>query len=678
MDDHSVPTQDNRNVPQRRRARWRYDAIAVVIAVLLGVPIGGFTAWQLRDLHFPSATEIMSPRVILLKTADGDDLASRGSLRLAPVAAKAMPSYVTNAVLSIEDRNFFHHGAIDLLSIARAFMQNMQADRIVSGGSTITQQLVKILFLGPQRTYARKIKEAAIAIWVEQILTKDEILTSYLNNVYLGAGATGFPAAAKLYFNKRVTDLTVPEAAMLAGMINAPSEDDPLINLAAARSRAATVLEAMVANGKLSEQAALVAKLHPATPNPTESVPASAGWFTDWVYAKVDRAMPALSGTIRVRTTLDLPLQEAATNIIKTVLAQYGGEKRAKQAALVAMRPDGAVVAMVGGVSYADSTFNRAVQARRQPGSAFKLFDYYAALRAGFSPDDKILDAPIDVHGWEPQNYGRRYHGKVTLAEAFANSLNDATVRLSQEVGINKVIAAARDLGLHARLDNNPSLALGTSDVSLLDLTSAYAAIRAGKAPVQAWGIAAISMSNSAKELAVGPPDEPQHSLAPYQDQMIDLLRGVVLNGTGRAAALEGFAAGKTGTTQDYRDAWFVGFDNALIVGVWVGNDDHSPMNRVVGGSLPAMIWKNFMEQASTPNSVAAAAPAMPSVASEPVKNGEEQQQRLFARSSASPFNEIPESGECDIPVCERYYESFRVSDCTYQPYFGPRRICER
>jgi membrane peptidoglycan carboxypeptidase len=268
------------------------------------------------------------------------------------------------------------------------------------------------------------------------------------------------------------------------------------------------------------------------------------------------------------------------------------------QAALVAMKPDGAVVAMVGGRSYAASQFNRVVQAKRQPGSAFKLFDYYAAFRHGYSPNDQILDEPIDIKGWKPHNYRRRYHGQVTLAQAFAHSFNAATVRLSQEVGIDNVIAAARDLGLRAPLHNNPSLALGTGELSLLDLTAAYAAVRAGSAPVEPWGIASLHIAGQKEPLQVGRPDQPRHDLGQYRDELLGLLQRVVERGTGRAAALPGLVGGKTGTTQDYRDAWFIGFDNELVVGVWVGNDDHSPMRDVTGGSLPAAIWKRFMESA--------------------------------------------------------------------------------
>jgi 1A family penicillin-binding protein len=650
------------------KSRLRYVAALIAGAILL---LAGAASGFLYDVHFPSAAEVTSRRVIVLKSADGQDLWQSENLRLAPVEVRDMPAVVVNAVLSIEDRRFYQHGGVDPLSALRALRQNIDGGKIVSGGSTITQQLVKILFLSPQKTYRRKAQEAAIAIWIEHHLTKNEILTSYLNNVYLGSGATGFPAAATRYFGKEVAALSLPEAAMLAGMINAPAQDNPLHNLQAARSRAATVLDAMVANGNLTEAAALAAKLHPAMPAPAQISAPSTGWFADWVYNKAAVATPPFGGTVRIQTTLDLHLQELAADIVNSTLARYGQEKHAEQAALVAMRPDGAVVAMVGGRSYARSQYNRAVQAKRQPGSAFKLFDYYAALRAGLTPDDEILDAPIEIRGWRPENYGHRFHGEVTLAEAFADSLNDATVRLSQKVGIGAVIAAARDLGLRAPLQDNASLALGTGEVTLLDLTSAYAAVRAGKAPVNAWGISGVKTPNDAHYQPIGHPDESQHDLGQHQDELIHLLQGVVENGTGRAAALPGFAAGKTGTTQDYRDAWFVGFDDSLVVGVWVGNDDHSPMRGVVGGSLPARIWKDFMEQASAPT-VAGNTPA--SSPAPPPAVGQSQQAPQPSDQDAAGA----EATQCNVPVCEQYYRSFRVSDCSYQPYWGRREYCGR
>jgi len=659
-------------------SRVRY-AIAIIVgaAFILAGALSGF----LYDVHFPSAAEVTSRRVIVLKSADGQELLHKGTLRLPSVDVKDMPADVLNAVLSIEDRHFYEHGAVDFLSMLRALRQNSQAGKIVAGGSTITQQLAKILFLGPERTYKRKIQEAAIAIWIDHHLTKSEILTAYLNNVYLGSGATGFPAAAKVYFGKNVDDLKLPEAAMLAGMISSPGHDDPFHDLEAARRRAAVVLDAMVDNGKLAEQSALVAKLHPATPTRTEISPPSAGWFVDWIYNKAAAVTPMLGGTVRIRTTLDLRLQQLASNVVKSTLAKYGSDKHAGQAALVAMRSDGAVVAMVGGRSYDSSQYNRAVQAERQPGSAFKLFDYYAALRQGFTPEDEILDAPIDIRGWQPGNYRRHYRGEVTLAEAFANSLNNAAVRLSQEVGIGQVISAARDLGLRARLENNPSLALGTSEVTLLDLTSAYAAVSAGKAPVNPWGISGVQMPNDKDYLPINHPDEPQHSLGQYQAGLVQLLQGVVEHGTGRAAALQGFAAGKTGTSQDYRDAWFIGFDNSLVVGVWVGNDDHSPMQGVVGGSLPAKIWKEFMEKAGAPD-MAGVLGTTPRASSTTVGQSREpsalpDQDSALPRAEASPAE--TQSAQCNVPVCQQFYHSFRASDCTYQPYWGgPRQYCAR
>lgn len=679
------------------RRRVFRQAIEIVVAVICIVPLG-LLIWSLYDIHFPSTKSMAAKPVIVVRAADGQSIFGQGNFRLAPVDAKDMPPKLLDAVLSIEDRGFYQHGAIDAPSVARAFIDNLRAGKIVAGGSTITQQLVKMRFLGPERTYRRKFEEAAISIWLQYHLTKDQILTSYLNGVYLGSGAVGFPAAAKLYFNKNPADLTVPEAAMLAGMINAPTQDNPLTNLQAARSRAATVLDAMVANGKLSVEAALAAKLHPATPLRVEVSAPATGWFADWVHDQAAKVAPDVDGAIEVHTTLDTRLQNLATNIVKSTLAANGSRQRASQAALVAMRPDGAVLAMVGGRSYTESKFNRAVQAKRQPGSAFKLFDYYAALRQGFSPDDKIRDEPVDIKGWDPENFGRRYHGRVTLADAFAHSLNAATVRLSQQVGTDQIIAAARDLGLRAPLHNVPSLALGTSEVSLLDLTSAYAAVRAGVAPVEPWGIASIRLPGATHDVPVGRPAESQHSLGQHQETLISLLQGVVQHGTGRAAALPGFAAGKTGTSQNYRDAWFIGFNDSLVVGVWVGNDDHSPMRGVVGGSLPAMIWKAFMEQVPpTTASIDAQQrinpPAPPAASPNPLTTnpqtsaGAQPQasKRLFDRgelsvnqnNSSAPSG--PAGAKCDVSMCQQHYHSFRASDCSYQPYNGgPRRYCTR
>jgi penicillin-binding protein 1A len=688
--------------PRSRRGGW-VPYLGSSLLTALFVAAAALPIWVLYGLHFPSVPEVTRPRAVVLQTADGQPLFHQGAFQLAPVAAKDLPPDVVNAVISIEDRRFYQHGAIDFYAIARALKQNFDAGNVVAGGSTITQQLVKVLLLSPQRTYRRKFQEAAIAIWLDHHLSKDEILTTYLNNVYLGAGAIGLPAAAKIYFDKDVHDLRLSEAAMLAGLIHAPSETDPLRNPDLARKRAAAVLDAMAANGKITPAQAMVAKLSPATIDFAAVAPASTGWFADWVYGKVVDATPGLGGAMQVRTTLDLRLQQIAADAVNTVLAAEGPEKHASEAALVAMRPDGAIVAMVGGRNYATSQFNRAVQARRQPGSAFKLFDYYAALRYGLSPNDEIVDAPIEVGNWEPDNYTSHYHGRVTLSDAFAHSLNAAAVRLSQQVGIDQVVAAARDLGLRGPLRKTPSLALGTSEVSLVDLTSAYAAVRAGAAPVGPWGIVAIRMPNDHHDTPVGRPNEVQHSLGPYQTELIELMRGVVEHGTGRAAALDGFAAGKTGTSQDYRDAWFVGFNDVLIVGVWVGNDNHSPMNHVAGGSLPAEIWKRFMDQSKARMKELIAAAEKPSagpattekpLAAPAAVTADKPPPAPAAEIAAKPAPPAPkvlvdraiperdaeaDNGRCNVAVCQQYYQSFRASDCTYQPYNGgERRYCGR
>ena len=362
-------------------------------------------------------------------------------------------------------------------------------------------------------------------------------------------------------------------------------------------------------------------------------------------------------GTIKVRTSMVPRLQAIAEKVVAEALDREGAEAGASQAALVAMTPEGAVVAMVGGRDYAKSTFNRATTAMRQPGSAFKLFVYYAALKAGLTPGDWVVDAPIEINGWSPENYGGGYRGRVSIAEAFARSLNVATVALAMEIGIDKVIAAARELGIEAQLAETPSLALGSSEVTLLDLTGAYASVRAGVAPVEPWGIGSFHADGQPRAFRVGPPKQPTADLRPYQEDMVGLLRLVVERGTGREADFGAFAAGKTGTSQNHRDAWFVGFTKPLVVGVWVGNDDETPMNEVTGGKLPARIWRNFMSAAlAAPED---SAPTPDAVVASTTADGEA-------------------SAACNFRACARAYRSFRASDCTFQPYGGPRRLCEK
>jgi 1A family penicillin-binding protein len=647
------------------RAAARFRSIAkrthLPYAIGLGLllvlaPLAGALVWTLRDLPFAEVLKGGSERIILLEAAEGQSLARKGPFRAPDKSLKELPPHLIDAVISIEDQRFYTHNGIDLPGILRALGRNIRAGEVVEGGSTITQQLVKILYLDRGRTLTRKIREVALALWLETKLSKEEILTRYLNNVYLGAGATGVPAAAQVYFGKEASDLTLAESALLAGLIVAPSHLNPRQNLDAARARTALVLDAMVANGDLEEATAKAAKDRPIKLIPTRLSPHSGTWFADWVYEEAADIAGPFQGTMRVRTTLIPSLQALAEDVVSSALKNEGETKGVTQAALVAMLPNGAVVAMVGGRNYQESEFNRAVQAMRQPGSAFKLFVYYAALRNGMSPRDRIDDAPLEIDGWSPENFDGRFRGRVSLAEAFARSLNAATVRLALEVGLNEVIAAARDLGIDAPLQKTPSLALGSSEVSLLDLTGAYASVRAGVTPIEPWGTAAFGTDDQSRLFTLGPAVRPQRSLEPYQETLVGLLNLVVDRGTGRAAGLDGFAAGKTGTSQNYRDAWFVGFSELLVVGVWVGNDDGTPMDKVTGGRLPALIWKDFMTKA-----LAIAA------AGEGASVGQ--------ASTDAPRDSGP---QCNYRACARAYRSFRTSDCSFQPYGGPRKLCDK
>jgi penicillin-binding protein 1A len=642
---------------------WRILGWLALLAVVVVVTPAAILLWALREIPSTKATDNALSPTIILESADGKPLARKGPVKIADVELDDFPKVLIDAVISIEDRRFYRHFGIDPLAILRALGRNVAAGEIVEGGSTISQQFVKMLLGAEDRTLARKLREAVVAIWMERQLGKDEILKRYLNSVYLGAGATGMPAAARMFFGKEVSKLTLPEAVLLAGLIKAPSQLSPLRNLEASRKRASVVLEAMVANGAIDAETAAKAKAEPATIKRSRLTPSAGTWFADWVSEEAAEIAGSFAGNIRVRTTLVPAIQDLAERVVKDALGDEGAAAGASQAALVVMRPDGAVLAMVGGRNYHGSEFNRAVQAKRQPGSAFKLFVYFAALRSGYSLNDRIVDAPLEVDGWQPENFGGRFRGRVTVADAFAQSLNAATARLALDVGIDQVIAAARALGIDAPLGRNPSIALGSSEVSLLDLTAAYAAVRAGWAPLEPWGIAGFGPEDQEQLFAPGPPAQPRRSLGQYRAPLLALLRRVVERGTGRAAALDDFAAGKTGTSQNYRDAWFIGFNDSLIVGVWIGNDDGTPMNEVTGGSLPARIWKTFMTEVKSPM------PGAPLI----VASLEPGQAEL-----AGPSNDVSAPVQCNYDACAAAYRTFRASDCSYKPFRGGRRTCDK
>jgi 1A family penicillin-binding protein len=633
---------------RRRRFTWlQVGALSALASLALAV---GVLWWALRDVPWQEIAEGSLKPVVVLESADGEAIVQQGPYQGAYARRDEFPPHLVDAVLAVEDRRFYEHYGIDFRGVGRAIWRNLLAGGVVEGGSTITQQLIKILYLESDRTFKRKIQELVIAFWLEARLGKDEILTRYLNNIYLGAGATGVPAAARVYFDKAVNELNLSESAMLAGIIRSPSQLSPLTNPEGAAQRTAIALDAMARSGMIGEAEAARAKADVATLNPTRPAARAGSWFSDWVLEDAREIAGPYRGTIKVRTTIVPKLQALAEEAVRAGLNSEAGAG-VGQAALVAMTPDGAVVAMVGGRGYADSEFNRAVTAMRQPGSAFKLFVLYAALKAGYSPRDKVLDEPVEINGWAPENFGGEYNGRVSIAEAFARSLNAATVNLAQEVGLKNVAAAARELGIDAALTETPALALGASEVSLIDLTGAYASVRAGLAPIEPWGIVSFQSEGQPQAFRVGPPKQPETSLEDVQRDLVGLLQLVVERGTGRAARLDGFAAGKTGTSQNHRDAWFVGFNEALVAGVWVGNDDDTPMNEVTGGSLPAAIWRDFMTAAGA------------------VAEG-------GAAVTASAEEETPVS--CNVRACSRAYRSFRAEDCTFQPYNGPRRLCEK
>ncbi|MFL5010645.1 PBP1A family penicillin-binding protein [Rhizobium laguerreae] len=647
---HSKPRESRRSASLV--AGWR--KFAVGFALLVCLLAGSLLAWALKDVPWSEIRDGTLKPVVVLETADGAPLVRQGPYQGPYARYDQFPPHLIDAVLSIEDRRFMDHFGIDPRGIGRALLRNLEAGSVVEGGSTITQQLIKLQYLDSDRTIKRKVQEVVIAVWLEWKLGKREILTRYLNSVYLGAGATGMPAAARIYFNKDVGDLNLPESAMLAGLLRAPSQWNPIDNFEGARQRTMVVLDAMAANGKITAPQAAQAKTSFARLQPTTPTPRSGSWFADWISPQASEIAGSSPGSTTVRTTLVPQLQLIAERVVKSALDSQGKTVGASQAALVAMMPDGAVVAMVGGRDYKESQFNRAVSAMRQPGSTFKLFVYYAALKAGLTLSDQVLDAPIDINGWSPENSGGSYRGWVTLAEAFARSLNTASVALAEEVGLDNVIAAARELGIDAPLANTPSLALGTSEVNLLNLTSAYASVQLGRAPVKPWGIIDFQAAGQPKAFRIGLQSKPNVDLSPYQSDLLGLLQLVVERGTGRGADPGTFAAGKTGTSQNNRDAWFIGFTEALVVGVWVGNDDDAPMKGVTGGALPAHIWRDFMREAAT----------------EPMLNG------VRSTEAASDGQGAPQS--CNINACSRSYRSFRPSDCTYQPYSGSRRLCEK
>ena len=570
-----------------------------VLGLWAAIAIVGAVVWAGAHLPPIQALEIPKrPPTIEIVGLDGSVLAQRGEMAGANVSLKDLPPYLPKAFIAIEDRRFYSHYGIDPIGILRAAVANVLHRGVSQGGSTLTQQLAKNLFLTQERTLQRKLQEAELALWLERKHSKAEILELYLNRVYFGSGAYGIEAAAQRYFGKSARNVTLAEAAMLAGLVKSPSRLAPNRNPEGAEARAQTVLAAMADAKFITDAQAQASIGHPSY----RVKPAGAGtvnYVADWIGEVLDDLVGQIDQSIVVETTIDPKLQGAAEAAVIDELAAKSVKFNVSQGALVAMTPQGAVRALVGGRNYAESQYNRATTAKRQPGSAFKPFVYLTAIEQGLTPETIRQDALLDVKGWKPENYSHEYFGPVTLTQALAMSLNTVAVRLGLEVGPRNVVRTAHRLGISSKLDANASIALGTSEVSLTELVGAYAPFANGGVAVSPHVVTRIRTLNG-KLLYARQADQPSQVIEPRNVAMMNtMMEETLISGTARKAEIPGWtAAGKTGTSQDFRDAWFIGYTANLVTGVWLGNDDNSPTKKATGGGLPVEVWTRFMKAA--------------------------------------------------------------------------------
>jgi penicillin-binding protein 1A len=568
-------------------------ALWVVIAGIATIVWVGIHLPQIQSLEIPKR-----PPATLILGLNGATLATRGDMGGAAVPMRELPVYVPNAFVAIEDRRFYSHHGVDPWGILRAAIRDVLHRHASQGGSTITQQLAKNLFLTQERTITRKLQEVVLAFWLEHKYSKAQILELYLNRVYFGAGAYGIEGAAQRYFGKSARQLTLAEAAMVAGLVQSPSRLAPTRNPDGAERRAQLVIDDMVEQRMISPEAGRFALVHPARAK-QPSGGGSVNYVADWVMDAVNDLVGHIDQDVVVDTSIDPALQNSAEQALIEGLAQRGEKLGVSEGALVAMTPDGTVRALVGGKSYEESQFDRAISAKRQPGSAFKPFVYLTALEHGYSPDTVREDAPISVRGWRPENFEHEYFGPVTLTQALANSLNTVSVRLTLELGPAAVIRTAYRMGIDSQLEPNASIALGTSEVSLFELVSAYAPFANGGFGLSPHVVERVRTTDG--KTLYKRPSQPLGRIvdARYVAMMNAMMHETLVNGTARRADLPMWqAAGKTGTSQDFRDAWFIGYTSRLITGVWLGNDDSSPTRKATGGGLPVDIWSRFMKVA--------------------------------------------------------------------------------
>jgi penicillin-binding protein 1A len=618
------------------------------------IAVVGVVVWA--GAHLPPIQSLEIPKrppTIEIVGIDGSVLVQRGEMAGANVSLKELPPYLPKAFIAIEDRRFYSHYGVDPYGILRAAVANVLHRGVSQGGSTLTQQLAKNLFLTQERTLARKLQEVELALWLERKHSKSEILELYLNRVYFGSGAYGVEAAAQRYFGKSARNVSLAEAAMLAGLVKSPSRLAPNRNPEGAEARAKIVLAAM-ADAKFITQAQAQTTIgHPAI----SVKPAGAGtinYVADWIGEVLDDLVGQIDQSIVVQTTIDPKLQAVAEAAVIDELAAKSVKFNVSQGALVAMSPDGAVRALVGGRNYSESQYNRAVTARRQPGSAFKPFVYLTAIEAGLTPDTIRHDAPIDIKGWKPENYSHEYFGAVTLTQALAMSLNTVAVRLGLEVGPKNVVRTAHRLGISSKLEPNASIALGTSEVSMLELVGAYAPFANGGLSVAPHVVTRIKTLEG-KLLYNRQPEEANRVIEPRNVAMMNvMMQETLISGTAKKAEIPGWqAAGKTGTSQDFRDAWFIGYTANLVTGVWLGNDDNSPTKKATGGGLPVEVWTRFMRAAhqgvavaNLPNSQLGGAATLAQIASQiTAPSPPPAQAGPGARPSRAPVRPQPAAG---------------------------------
>ncbi len=583
----------------RRRLIWgglKWGAVGTIWSGFAALLFLGWCAFDLPDVS--SLNDVKKQPSITLIAADGSLLASYGDLYGEFTHLDGMAGSLPAAVLATEDRRFYSHYGIDPVGLLRALYVNLTSGNLVQGGSTITQQLAKNVFLTPERSLHRKGQELLLSFWLEHNFTKNEILELYLNRVYFGSGTYGVDAAARRYFGHPAKDVTLLQAAMLAGMLKAPSRYNPNNDPIAAATRAQIVIQNMVDAGFITEEQANAAGTDSTAAEDNAPLPPVARYFSDWALDQVSSYIGFTNADLVVQTTLDPRAQGIAERNLAQVLAKEGPKQNASEAALVSLTPDGAVRAMVGGVDYKHSQYNRATQAMRQPGSAFKAFVYLNAFEHGLTPESVLVDGPISIGKWRPGNYNDKFYGAVSLREAFARSLNSVAVQLSERTGRGDVIETAKRLGIDTPLGNDASIALGTSETTVLQMTAAYATFANKGQGVLPYGITRIQ-TRDGKILYEREGSGLGAVASPIAvREMLDVMSATVDWGTGKHAQIDRPAAGKTGTSQNFRDAWFIGLTAQLVTGVWVGNDDNKPMNKVTGGSLPVDIWHDYMAEA--------------------------------------------------------------------------------